>query len=577
MKESGINAWWIPGTDPHMSEYLSEYWQERKHISGFTGSAGQVLVTETFAGLWTDSRYFLQAEEELQDSGITLFKMGTEGTPDLFTKLLSVLKEGDVLGVNPDLVSFGTIQNLDQLLAAKGVSIKTNVDCVDLAWTDRPELPSNPLVFLEDEVAGESVNGKLERFRSYLNSKSADYALITGLDEIAWLFNLRGSDIAYNPVFYSYAIIGLNEVKLFVSDAEIIPADYNLKDITVCVYTDVLNEISKLEKDASIILDGSKVSYSLTEACATNLNIIDDSSWVTLEKAKKNTTEIEGFNKAMIVDGIALVKFYMWLEHTLKKGETINEYEAGVKLAEVRAEHPDFVSESFNPIVGYMENGAIVHYSAKPDTAKQLEAQGVMLLDSGGQYKYGTTDITRTTALGIVKVETKKDYTLVLKGHLALSRAKFPAKTRGVQLDTYARHYLWQECLDYGHGTGHGVGHFLNVHEGPHTIRKEDNGIELYPGMVVSNEPGIYRSGIRGIRIENLIYVKPYDNCTENTFYTFETLTLFPYDLDLIDRTQLSRQETEQINSYHKRVYDTLAPHLEVQEKEWLRIKTRQV
>lgn len=569
MNEAGIAAWIVPGTDPHINEYLPDHWAERKYISGFTGSAGKVVITQDMAGLWTDGRYFIQAADQLVEGGLELFKEGLATTPTISAYLSKVLKAGDKVGLNGLIVPENQVKSYRSDLAKADVTLVTDNDLIAQVWSDRPALSDAALLLMPAAIAGESTSEKLNRLRVAMGD--ADAALYSTLDEVAWLYNVRGADVQCNPVVMSYALVKKDSAILFVDDAKVsddIKADLLKDGISLASYAEVLDLVGKETAGKTVITDFSKTNHAVVSAMS-DAKVQHVSSWVSLAKAIKNKVEVEGTRQAMLKDGVALTQFFMWLEDSLAK-QSLTEYEIGVQLDAFRAKQADYVGESFDPIVGYKSNGAITHYSAPEVGCLDVTAEGMLLLDSGGQYKHGTTDITRTVALGAVTSEMITDFTLVLKGHINLGSAKFPIGTRGSQLDALARIALWNEAKDYPHGTGHGVGHFLNVHEGPQSIRKEENMTKLVEGMILSNEPGFYVQDQYGIRIENLVAVESYNT----DFYQFETLTLFPIDKSLIDVTLLSVYEKNWLNDYHQMVFEKVAPLLSATEKEWLKIKT---
>jgi len=569
MEEAQIAAWIVPGTDPHMNEYLPKYWAERSFISGFTGSAGKVLITQDMAGLWTDGRYFIQAKKQLEEGGLQLFKEGIEGTPTIEAYLLSTLKKGDKVGLNGLIVPEQLKLTYEKTLASKGIELITHLDLIAQVWSERPALSDNPLFTLPESITGESTASKLARLRKAMGE--ADAVLFNMLDENAWLYNLRGSDVKCNPVVMSYTWVEKESAILFVDEDKVTDADRAVLEevgISLFPYDAILDMLPELSAGKHVITDFNKTNHALV-AAMPQAKVNHKPSWVALEKAKKNNVELKGTRLAMEKDGVALTQFFMWLEKSVAEKE-LNEYEIGLQLDAFRAKQDDYVGESFNPIVGYEANGAITHYAAPKLGSKVVKPKGILLLDSGGQYKHGTTDITRTVALGPVSDEMKTDFTLVLKGHINLSCAKFPKGTRGSQLDALARIALWNEAKDYQHGTGHGVGHFLNVHEGPQNIRKEENLTKLMEGMIISNEPGYYVEGKYGIRIENLVTVKTFND----DFLAFENLTLFPIDKKLIDVTLLSVKEKDWLNNYHEEVYRRLSQYLNDEENAWLRDKT---
>lgn len=582
MAEHQVDALIVPGTDPHSSEYLAEYWKEREFISAFSGSAGTAVITLEGGCLWTDSRYFLQASEQLKQSGLTLQKEGEIGTPTIEEWLCTTLGKGKTVAINPEMISVNGFNTLQNKLQKGGLNIYTKFDFIKAVWKNRPEMPKSPVIEFGEEHSGENTKSKLIRLREQIASNNANTMLITALDEIAWLFNIRGADIDYNPVNISFALVTPNKATLFIAEEKIsdkVRNYLNKFDVNTEAYENIYQALQTLSGDTIIAIDPNKCNYALKIAIPENVTIKEISSPIANMKCIKNETELSGVGRAMVKDGVALVKFWMWLEEKIENKETVTELDVIDNLHRFRAEQEGFITESFNTIAGYGEHGAIVHYAADKDSNATLKAESFLLLDSGGQYYDGTTDITRTVALGKVTQEMKFDYTMVLKGHLALGYQLFPYGTRGAQLDAIARQFLWNSEMQYGHGTGHGVGHCLNVHEGPQSIRMNENPTILEKGMILSNEPGIYRAGKHGIRIENLVVVSDYPN-NENEFgkfMRFKTLTLFPYDNKSIEIGLLSPDELLQINTYHQIVYKTLSPHLNTKEAAWLKSKTAQL
>ena len=582
MAEHQVDALIVPGTDPHSSEYLAEYWKEREFISAFSGSAGTAVITLGGGCLWTDSRYFLQASEQLKQSGLTLQKEGEIGTPTIEEWLCTTLGKGKTVAINPEMISVNGFNTLQNKLQKGGLNIYTKFDFIKAVWKNRPEMPKSPVIEFGEEHSGENTKSKLIRLREQIASNNANTMLITALDEIAWLFNIRGADIDYNPVNISFALVTPNKATLFIAEEKIsdkVRNYLNKFDVNTEAYENIYQALQTLSGDTIIAIDPNKCNYALKIAIPENVTIKEISSPIANMKCIKNETELSGVGRAMVKDGVALVKFWMWLEEKIENKETVTELDVIDNLHRFRAEQEGFITESFNTIAGYGEHGAIVHYAADKDSNATLKAESFLLLDSGGQYYDGTTDITRTVALGKVTQEMKFDYTMVLKGHLALGYQLFPYGTRGAQLDAIARQFLWNSEMQYGHGTGHGVGHCLNVHEGPQSIRMNENPTILEKGMILSNEPGIYRAGKHGIRIENLVVVSDYPN-NENEFgkfMRFKTLTLFPYDNKSIEIGLLSPDELLQINTYHQIVYKTLSPHLNTKEAAWLKSKTAQL
>lgn len=580
MEEKQLDAFIIPSTDAHVSEYPPKHWESRKWISGFTGSAGTAVVTKELAGVWTDSRYFLQAADELADTGFELFKMGQADTPDMTEWIVTQVGQGGTVGIDGLVYAASDALALQNKLQAKNIQLETTFDPFSEIYKDRPEIPKNEAFILPEEIAGESVKSKIDRINSELKKVDANGIIIVTLDAVAWTFNLRGNDVDYNPVAVAYGYVSENETILFIDPEKMTDEAANAyaeQGVTLRDYQDIFDYVANLPENSTVCITGSKINYKLRQTIPSSCRVVDLPSPVDLMKSVKNETELNGFRNAMIKDGVALVKFYMWLEQAVPAGE-VNEVTVAEKLLEYRSQQDLFVGESFGTIAGYGRNGAVIHYHAYPETCLQVEPMGLLLIDSGGQYKDGTTDITRTVAVGELTKQMKADYTHVLKGHIALASAIFPEGTRGSQLDILARKSLWENGLTYWHGTGHGIGHFLNVHEGPQNIRLEENPTKLQPGMVTSNEPGLYRANQYGIRIENLIVTQEYQKTEEfGTFYNFETITLCPIDTKPIAKKLLTKREIKWLNKYHKMVYRKLKSHLSKEEKAWLKSKTKSI
>lgn len=580
MEEKQLDAFIIPSTDAHVSEYPPKHWESRKWISGFTGSAGTAVVTKELAGVWTDSRYFLQAADELTDTGFELFKMGQADTPDMTEWIVAQVGQGGTVGIDGLVYAASDALALQNKFQAKNIQLETSFDPFSEIYKDRPEIPKNEAFILPEEIAGESVKSKIDRINSELKKVDANGIIIVTLDAVAWTFNLRGNDVDYNPVTVAYGYVSENETILFIDPEKMTDEAANAyaeQGVTLRDYQDIFDYVANLPENSTVCITGSKINYKLRQTIPSSCRVVDLPSPVDLMKSVKNETELNGFRNAMIKDGVALVKFYMWLEQAVPAGE-VNEVTVAEKLLEYRSQQDLFVGESFGTIAGYGRNGAVIHYHAIPETCLQVEPLGLLLIDSGGQYKDGTTDITRTVAVGELTKQMKADYTRVLKGHIALASAIFPEGTRGSQLDILARKSLWENGLTYWHGTGHGIGHFLNVHEGPQNIRLEENPTKLQPGMVTSNEPGLYRANQYGIRIENLIVTQEYQKTEEfGTFYNFETITLCPIDTTPIAKKLLTKREIKWLNKYHKMVYKKLKSHLSKEEKAWLKSKTKSI
>ncbi len=568
MQKNNVDAFIVYSADPHMSEYLPEEWQERAWLSGFMGSAGFVVVTKDKAGLWTDGRYFTQAPIELAGSGIDLFKDGMEVTPHYIDWIISEVAAEGKVAVNALATSHANWEMLHYRFNEKNIQL-VDLPLLKEVWKDRGTPSQNPVFVHPVERAGKSVTDKISSIRQKMEEMEATVHVISSLDDVAWTLNLRGSDVESNPVFLGYIIITKNDAILFTGLEKMeVEARKQLDEsfVKMMPYEEFYNHLKTYKNENVLVSPNS--NQSIFEALKIDNTFIKAAPPGNLMKAQKNETELEGFRKVMVRDGVAMVKFLYWLTHTAGK-ETMNEYSIGEKLREFRAAGENFVGESFNSIIGYKNNGAVIHYSAKPEGSNEVTNEASILVDSGGQYLEGTTDITRTLALGAVSEEFKINSTLVLQGMIRLSMVKFPKGTKGVQLDAIARLPLWMNGKDYNHGTGHGVGSFMNVHEGPQNIKKDMNPQELLAGMVCSNEPGYYVEGEYGIRHENLIAVKEAETTDNGTFYEFETLTICPFFKDTIVKEILSEEEINWLNAYHKTCEEKLAPHLEGEVREW--------
>jgi Xaa-Pro aminopeptidase len=579
MAKKRIKACIVPSSDPHLSEYIPEHWKSRAWLSGFTGSSGTLVVTDKKAALWTDSRYFLQAEKELNGSGIDLCKMGLPETPTMEAWLIDVLKKKDIVAFDGRLLSHSMAKGLIFNLKSHGLKVDSNIDFIDKIWTNRPSIPKGKAFEQELRYSGKSVNEKLTEIREKLISLEANACIISTLDDIAWTFNIRGNDVEYNPVVLSYGYISLDKALLFIDQLKIddeLVSRLNLEGVDVMDYQQIDKFIKRLPKNTIIALDETRINHKLASLIPKEVPIKRTLSIPTQLKAIKNPVELENIRKSMVADGIAMCEFIYWLENALGN-EKITELTIANKLLELRKMQNGFVSESFGTIAGYKEHGAIVHYSATPESAFEVKPKGFLLVDSGGQYYQGTTDITRTFHLSKPTKAEMRDYTLVLKGMIGLSMAKFPEGTRGCQLDILARSAMWSNGINYGHGTGHGVGAFLNVHEGPQSIRPNENPVTLEPGMIQSNEPALYRTGKYGIRIENLIACRQEEETEYGKFYGFETLTLCPIDTKPIDITLLLPEEREWLNNYHRLVFEKISPFLSEEVKVWLKAKTKEL
>lgn len=546
MRQQKVDAYIIPSSDPHLSEYPADRWKSREWISGFTGSAGTIVVTADKAGLWTDSRYFLQAASQLEGSGIELYKLALPETPSITEFLLHELHAGQAVGLDGQTYSAAEASALANKLSRKEIKLDTSADLIEGIWKDRPAVPGNPIFEMPEALSGASVHEKLDLINNQLRSEGADCLILAALDEIAWTFNIRGTDVTYNPVVVSYAFVSEDESVLFIKPEKLtaeITEHLKKEGVTLAEYSMIQRYLSRLPENSRVFVDMNKTNVSLYDAIPGNCTIVEGISPANHLKSIKNETEIKGFQNAVVKDGVALTKFYIWLEKQMAEGAQVTEISAAEKLTALRAEQPQYIMDSFGTICGYAEHGAIVHYSATPETDATLKPEGLLLIDSGAQYLDGTTDITRTIALGEPTEQMKKDFTRVLKGTISLAKSKFPAGTRGSQIDILARKALWDSGINYLHGTGHGIGHCLNVHEGPQSIRMEENPVTLKPGMVISDEPAMYRTGEYGIRTENMILVREDSETEFGKFLGFDTLTLCFIDTSLIIIPMLSVRE----------------------------------
>ena len=573
-----LSAFIVPSTDPHSGEYVPEHWESRKWISGFTGSAGTAVITLEDAGLWTDSRYFIQAEEQLEGTGIRLFKDRLPETPSITEWLGSILKEGDKVGIDGWVNSHQEALGIRNELKQNGLQLETMTeDIFDTIWQDRPSMPQTPIFILGEERTGASCTEKINRIREAISANGASAIILSALDEIAWTLNLRGNDVHCNPVFISYLLISEEGYTLYILEEKItdeVRSYLKEHQVEVKAYPTLAEDLRAFkEKHQGVLQISPLANEALYDLSSQYADTIIAPSPVALMKAVKNETEQNGFRKAMERDGVAMVKFLRWLKEAVSVGQE-TEWSIDEKLYEFRAEQADFKGISFDTIAGYKEHAAIVHYEATPETAFPLKPEGLLLLDSGAQYLDGTTDITRTIALGPLTEEEKTDFTLVLKGHLQLQAAHFPAGTCGTQLDALARIAMWRTGINYLHGTGHGIGHFLCVHEGPHQVRMNHMPTLLVPGMLLTDEPGIYKAGRHGIRIENTLLIVPAQETEFGTFYKFEPLTLCPIDKEAIVVEMLTDEELAWFNEYHQFVFDRLCPYLNVEEQAWLKEAT---
>lgn len=579
MKLNGITAYIIPTSDPHQSEYVADYYKGRSWISGFTGSAGTVVITQNDANLWADGRYFIQAENELKGSEYKLFKMGLPGVPTYIQWLKDNLKDGETIGYDGKVFSQTMAEKLEKEFKEANIDFNDKYDLVGDVWEGRPSLSKNEAFLHELKYTGLSSNEKIEKVRENMKTKGVDYSLVGSLDDIAWLYNIRGRDVKGNPVIISYALISMDKSYLFVDKDKInneVESFLNENSIEILPYEDVIKYVNNIENDSKITLEKDKINRWLFNGIPRECNIINEINYTTILKGQKNDTEIKNQRNAYIKDGVALTKFLYWLDNNIGKTE-ITELSATDRLLEFRKEQDLFIEASFNTISAYGPNAAMAHYSASEDSFAVLDDKGFYLVDSGGQYLDGTTDITRTIAVGPLSDEEKRDFTLTLKGHINLIDAKFLEGTNGYQVDILCRAPLWKEGIDFKHGTGHGVGYLLNVHEGPHRIASAPNDVALEKGMVVSIEPGVYKAGKHGIRIENIVVVDKDMETEFGQFMKFEVLSYVPIDLEAIDVSLLSNDEKQWLNNYHADVYNKLSPYLNEEEKAWLKHNTRSI
>ena len=571
MQREHLSAFIFPSTDPHQGEYVPDHWKGREFISGFNGSAGTAVVTMTSAALWTDSRYFIAAEEQLKDTEYKLMKLKIEGTPTIAEWIGRECGPGAEVAIDGLCSSANSVKELiADLRKQGGITLRTNLDPLKTIWSGRPPIPENPIEIYPMKYAGEMAHDKIARVRHALRERHADGMLMSSLDDIAWTLNLRGSDVHCNPVFVSYLLISFKDVTLFINTNKLTPevqTYLKAEGVSVAPYDEIGNGL-KNYFEYNILLDPDEVNYTLYKSVTRE--IIEEESPVKRMKTIKNATEIAGFRSAMLKDGIAMVKFLKWLSD-YPEISGLSEIAIDKKLTAFRAEQPLYRDISFDTIAGYQAHGAIVHYEATPETDIPLKPEGLLLLDSGAQYLDGTTDITRTIALGPLTDEQKLVYTLVLKGHIQIELCKFPSGSSGTQIDILARKDMWREGLNYLHGTGHGVGTYLNVHEGPHQFRMEWKPAPLVEGMTITDEPGIYLAGKFGVRIENTLLITPYKETEFGKFLQFESLTLCPIDKTPIIKDMLLQEEIDWLNAYHQRVFDTLSPHLDADEVAWLK------
>ena len=584
MKEKNIYAYIVPSSDYHQSEYVGGYFKSREFMSGFTGSSGTLIISMDEAGLWTDGRYFIQAENELKDSVIKLFKMGEEGVPTIEEYLLEKLPKNSTLGFDGRVMSVKEGQSLANKLAFQGINIEYKYDLVNDIWEDRCSLPTEKAFLLGTEYSGESFSDKLSRIRAVMKEKKATTHILASLDDIAWLFNIRGRDVKSNPVVLSYAVISIDSVYLFIDKNKIgedIRAELSKENVQIKGYEEVYEFIKKIEENEVVLIDTSKVNYAIYSNIPSNVQKIEERNPSILFKSIKNEIELKNIRNSHIKDGVAFTKFMYWLKNNIGKIE-ITEISATQKLEEFRREQDKFIEPSFSTIAAYKDHAAMMHYSATEESNYKLEPRDLFLVDSGGQYFDGTTDITRTIALGPIPENVRKDFTNVVRGMIRLSKAKFLYGCRGYNLDILARGPLWEEGIDYKCGTGHGIGFVLNVHEGPNGFRWKvrediDDTCILEEGMVTTNEPGVYVENSHGIRIENEIVVRKAEKNEYGQFMDFEVITFAPIDLDAIDESLILKDEKIYLNNYHKQVYDKISLYLNEEEKQWLKTYTREI
>ncbi|HLT41955.1 MAG TPA: aminopeptidase P family protein [Sphingobacteriaceae bacterium] len=579
MRKENIDAYIIPSADPHISEYLPDRYKSIEWISGFTGSAGILAVTADFAGLWTDSRYFVQAPAQLKGTGFELVKLRNQAAAEYADWLAETLTKGSTVAFDGKLAPIATAKYINDVLEQKEIKVRGDLDLLSKVWIDRPALPTDKAFLLKEKITGKSISQKLEEVRTVLNKNQADFHLISSLDDISWLFNIRGNDVKCNPVVLSFALLSRDKTQLFI-DIEKLSNDDRTElseaNVSIEPYESIESAIANIPSESTVYIDPKRNCYAYYELIPKSCKLVEATNPSTNLKAIKNEIELSHTRETMIKDGIALSRFFYWLENNIGK-EKITEMTVAAKLIEFRSEQADFVGESFDTIAGYKDHGALPHYKAVPESDVELASDGLLLIDSGGQYKTGTTDITRVISLGNISPEQQKDYTLVLKSMIEGSSAVFPVGTKGYQIDAITRKSLWEHMRNYGHGTGHGVGFFLNVHEGPHTFNTAPIDIAIQPNMVTSIEPGLYREDHYGIRIENLVASHLDEENYFGQFMSFETLTLCFIDTALVDKAFLESKHTKWLNDYNQTVYNKLSPHLSQEEQAWLKEKTKAI
>ncbi|MET3112910.1 Xaa-Pro aminopeptidase [Pedobacter sp. CG_S7] len=578
MHADNVQAYLIPSADPHMSEYLPKHYNCIPFTSGFRGSAGTLVITQDFAGLWTDSRYFEQAAEQLDGSGFELVKLKVQHMPEYIQWLGETLPHGSVVATDEKLLSILSGDLLTQTLSDKGISL-THKDYLNPIWQDRPPLPTDAAFLIEEQHIGQSVSSKLKEIRAALTKYQADFHLVSSLDDMAWLFNIRGKDVNYNPVVLSFALINQDYAKLFINPNKLTEAEKEtlLKNgVEVFPYEAIENALAHLPENSSILIDPKRNCYAYLKVLPATVKVIKETNPSTVLKAVKNETELANTRTAMVKDGVALTRFFKWISENIGKIK-ITELSAAAKLRSYRAEQNGFVGDSFTTISAYKAHGALPHYSASTESDSELQPESLFLVDSGGQYFYGTTDITRTISLGTNTEEECMDYTLVLKGMIDGSKLRFPKGTCGYQIDAITRKPIWEQGINYGHGTGHGVGYFLNVHEGPQVFNPTNNPVAIELGMITSIEPGIYRPGKHGIRIENLVNTVSNTTTEFGEFYAFEALTLAAINTRIVKKTLLEQSQIQWLNDYNAMVFEKLSPFLTTEENNWLKKETQAI
>lgn len=576
MTREGVAAAIIPQTDPHLGEYIADHWQVRRWLSGFTGSAGTLVITDREAFLWTDSRYFLQAAQQLEGTTITLMKEGLPETPGITPYLISHLVKGATVGIDGLLFSSTAVAQLRSSLEKHGLKLNAHFSPIDACWKDRPALPDAPVFVHDEKYAGRAAADKIADILREVKEQGATALLISDLAEVAWTLNIRSRDVNCNPVATSFLYLAPIGSTLFIDEVKVDEATRTYlasANVAVAPYSAILDFLKALPADATVLYEAPRTADRLVDALG--LRGVAGASPVPMMKAVKNSTQIAGIRNAMEKDGAALVGAFMEIERRMRQGIKLTELDVAYILTEYRSQQELYFDESFETIAGYGPHGAIVHYSATEESSVEIHPEGLLLIDSGAQYLDGTTDITRTIAMGTPTNQERHDFTLVMKGHIALASAIYPEGTRGDQLDVLAHQYLWRDGANYLHGTGHGVGHFLNVHEGPQSIRLNHMPATLRPGMLTSDEPGLYRAGIHGIRCENLVLTVNAFTSEFGRFYRFEPMTLFPWDLSLFDTAIMTDEEINWVNGYHQTVRERLWPRLNDQQKTWLQEKTR--